>query len=126
MLRRIRKNIHGSKKRGSNSSASKASAKRRRVVEVISRDELPKVKRVFKNGQEVPGFGRKISDLFKHAITTDKRVRTETNIFNRSVSDSSVAVELALLKLPEYSSYTSRILVVGAGKMGRSIIFTEV
>ncbi|PHU14507.1 hypothetical protein BC332_15712 [Capsicum chinense] len=35
--------IHGSKKRGSGSSASKAPAKRRRFVEVISRDELPKL-----------------------------------------------------------------------------------
>ncbi|KAF3624571.1 hypothetical protein FXO38_30180 [Capsicum annuum] len=37
-----KKEIHGSKKRGSNSSPSKAPAKRRRVVEVIYRDELPK------------------------------------------------------------------------------------
>ncbi|PHT89607.1 hypothetical protein T459_04720 [Capsicum annuum] len=37
-----KKEIHGSKERGSDSSASKAPAKRRRVVEVISRDELPK------------------------------------------------------------------------------------
>ncbi|PHT87036.1 hypothetical protein T459_09142 [Capsicum annuum] len=38
-----KKEIHGSKKRGSNSSASKAPAKRR-VVEVIFKDELPKGK----------------------------------------------------------------------------------
>ncbi|KAM3247263.1 hypothetical protein P3L10_009030 [Capsicum annuum] len=37
-----KKVIHGSKNKRSNSSASKALAKRRRVVEVISRDELPK------------------------------------------------------------------------------------
>ncbi|PHU01398.1 hypothetical protein BC332_31185 [Capsicum chinense] len=37
-----KKEIHDSKKRGSNNSASKAPAKRRKVVEVISRDEFPK------------------------------------------------------------------------------------
>ncbi|KAF3633238.1 hypothetical protein FXO37_27142 [Capsicum annuum] len=89
-----KKECHGCKKRGSNSSASKASAKRRRIVEVIFRDELPKVKQVVENGQGVPGFGRKIGDLFKHAITAGKRVRTDTNISNGSVSVSSAVVEL--------------------------------
>ncbi|OIT27704.1 PREDICTED: glutamyl-tRNA reductase 2-like [Nicotiana attenuata] len=83
---------------------------------------LAQVKQVVKNGQGVPGFGRKISELFKHAITAGKRVRTETNISSGSVSVSSAAVELALLKLPEYSSSTARVLVVGAGKMGKLVI----
>ncbi|KAF3629791.1 hypothetical protein FXO38_09839 [Capsicum annuum] len=87
---------------------------------------LAQVKQVVKNGQEVPGAGRKIGDLFKHAIIAGKRVRTEINIFNGSVSVNSVVVELALLKLSEYSSCTTRILVVRAGKMGRLIIFTKV
>ncbi|KAF3627258.1 hypothetical protein FXO38_28853 [Capsicum annuum] len=89
-----KKEFHGCKKRGSNSSASKASAKRRRIVEVIFRDELPKVKQVVENGQGVPGFGRKKGDLFKHAITAGKRVRTDTNISNGSLSVSSAVVEL--------------------------------
>ncbi|KAJ8572469.1 hypothetical protein K7X08_008980 [Anisodus acutangulus] len=54
---------------------------------------LAQVKQVVKNGQGLPGFGRKI------------------------ISVSSAAVELALLKLPEYSSSTARVLIVGAGKM---------
>ncbi|KAF3630717.1 Kinase superfamily protein [Capsicum annuum] len=37
-----KKEIYGSKKKGSNTSGSKALAKRRRVIEVTSRDELPK------------------------------------------------------------------------------------
>ncbi|KAM3308057.1 hypothetical protein P3S67_009801 [Capsicum chacoense] len=40
-----KKEIHGSKKKESNTSGSKALAKRRRVIEVISRDELPKFER---------------------------------------------------------------------------------
>ncbi|CAN4107869.1 unnamed protein product [Withania somnifera] len=83
---------------------------------------LAQVKQVVKNGQGVPGFGRKISELFKRAITTGKRVRAETNISSGSVSVSSAAVELALLKLPEYSSSTARVLIVGAGKMGKLVI----
>ncbi|XP_059313842.1 glutamyl-tRNA reductase 1, chloroplastic-like [Lycium ferocissimum] len=83
---------------------------------------LAQVKQVVKNSQGVPGFGRKISELFKHAITAGKRVRTETNISSGSVSISSAAVELALLKLPEYSSSMAPVLIVGAGKMGKLVI----
>ncbi|KZV46381.1 glutamyl-tRNA reductase 1, chloroplastic-like [Dorcoceras hygrometricum] len=83
---------------------------------------LAQVKQVVKVGQGVVGFGRNISGLFKHAITVGKRVRTETNIAAGAVSVSSAAVELALMKLPESSHATSRILVIGAGKMGKLVI----
>ncbi|XP_055815065.1 glutamyl-tRNA reductase 2-like [Solanum dulcamara] len=86
---------------------------------------LAQVKQVAKNGQgeKVPGFGRKISELFKHAITAGKRVRTDTNISTGSVSVSSAAVELALLKhIPDSSSTSPRVLIVGAGKMGKLVI----
>ncbi|CAN4112005.1 unnamed protein product [Withania somnifera] len=45
----------------------------------------------------------------------------QTNISSGSVSVSSAAVELAFLKLPEYSS-SARMLIVGAGKMGKLVI----
>ncbi|KAG5548321.1 hypothetical protein RHGRI_013879 [Rhododendron griersonianum] len=83
---------------------------------------LAQVKQVVKSGQGVPGFGRKVSGLFKHAITVGKRVRTETNISTGSVSVSSAAVDLALMKLPESSYANVRVLVVGAGKMGKLVI----
>lgn len=83
---------------------------------------LSQVKQVVKTGQGVPGFDRKISGLFKHAITVGKRVRTETSISTGSVSVSSAAVELAMMKLPESSHATARMLVVGAGKMGKLVI----
>lgn len=75
-----------------------------------------------KVGQGVVGFGRNISGLFKHAITVGKRVRTETNIAAGAVSVSSAAVELALMKLPEPLHATARMLVIGAGKMGKLVI----
>lgn len=83
---------------------------------------LAQVKQVVKVGQGVTGFGRNISGLFKHAITVGKRVRTETNIASGAVSVSSAAVELALMKLPESCHSSARMLVIGAGKMGKLVI----
>ncbi|KAK4748334.1 hypothetical protein SAY87_014920 [Trapa incisa] len=83
---------------------------------------LAQVKQVVKVGQGVVGFGRNISGLFKHAITVGKRVRTETNIASGAVSVSSAAVELALMKIPESSHSKARMLVIGAGKMGKLVI----
>ncbi|XP_010061573.2 glutamyl-tRNA reductase 1, chloroplastic [Eucalyptus grandis] len=83
---------------------------------------LAQVKQVVKVGQGVVGFGRSISGLFKHAISVGKRVRTETHIASGAISVSSAAVELALMKIPESSHATARMLVVGAGKMGKLVI----
>ncbi|KAI8004702.1 hypothetical protein LOK49_LG08G00892 [Camellia lanceoleosa] len=83
---------------------------------------LAQVKQVVKVGQGVTGFGRNISGLFKHAITVGKRVRSETNIAAGAVSVSSASVELALMKLPESSHKTARMLVIGGGKMGKLVI----
>ncbi|XP_074263734.1 glutamyl-tRNA reductase 1, chloroplastic-like [Silene latifolia] len=83
---------------------------------------LAQVKQVVRVGQGIVGFGSNISRLFKHAITVGKRVRTETNIASGAVSVSSAAVELALMKLPEYCHASARMLVIGAGKMGKLVI----
>lgn len=83
---------------------------------------LAQVKQVVKISQGVPGFDRKIGGLFKHAITVGKRVRTETKISSGSVSVSSAAVELAQMKIPESSYDSVKVLVVGAGKMGKLVI----
>lgn len=83
---------------------------------------LAQVKHVVKVGQGAAGFGSEIGGLFKHAITAGKRVRTETNIASGSVSVSSAAVELSLTKLREPSFANARVLVVGAGKMGKLVI----
>ncbi|RDY06683.1 Glutamyl-tRNA reductase 2, chloroplastic, partial [Mucuna pruriens] len=84
---------------------------------------LAQVRQVVKSGQGVAGFDRKISGLFKQAISVGKRVRTETNISSGSVSVSSAAVELALMKRHD-SSFADDVgvLVVGAGKMGKLVI----
>lgn len=83
---------------------------------------LSQVKQVVRVGQGANGFGRNIDGLFKHAITAGKRVRAETNISAGAVSISSAAVELALMKLPKAKSPSARMLVIGAGKMGKLVI----
>ena len=51
-----------------------------------------------------------------------KGVRTETSIAVGAASVSSAAVELALMKLPKASHDSARMLVIGAGKMGKLVI----
>ncbi|CAL0331454.1 unnamed protein product [Lupinus luteus] len=83
---------------------------------------LSQVKQVVKSGEGVAGFDGKIRGMFKQAISVGKRVRSETDICSGSVSVSSAAVELGLRKLPESSYANARVLVVGAGKMGKLVI----
>ena len=56
---------------------------------------LAQVKNVFALGENVDGFGRHLSGLFKAAITAGKRVRSETSIASGAVSVSSAAAENA-------------------------------
>ncbi|KAG0592399.1 hypothetical protein KC19_1G249200 [Ceratodon purpureus] len=83
---------------------------------------LAQVKQVLKVGQEVSGFGRNLTGLFKQAITAGKRVRTETNISAGAVSVSSAAVELAVMKLPAGGVSRVNVLIVGAGKMSKLLV----
>ncbi|KAJ8429537.1 LOW QUALITY PROTEIN: hypothetical protein Cgig2_025723 [Carnegiea gigantea] len=83
---------------------------------------LTQVRQVVKVGRRVAGFGRNIIGLFNRAINVGKEVRASTNIAVGAVSVSSVAVELALKKLPKPSHATARLLVIGAGEMGKLLI----
>ncbi|CAL9202814.1 glutamyl-tRNA reductase 2-like [Musa acuminata AAA Group] len=83
---------------------------------------LAQVKQVVRVGQGSRGLGKNIDRMFKDAITAGKRVRCETNIASGAVSVSSAAVELALMKLPKSHSASARMLVIGAGKMGKLVI----
>lgn len=83
---------------------------------------LAQVKQVVKIAQSSGGLGKNIDRLFKDAISTGKKVRTETNISSGAVSVSSAAVELALMKLPASHALSARMLLIGAGKMGKLVI----
>ncbi|KAF8672457.1 hypothetical protein HU200_049669 [Digitaria exilis] len=83
---------------------------------------LAQVKQVVRSGQNSGGLGKNIDRMFKDAITAGKRVRSETNISSGAVSVSSAAVELALMKLPKTEALSARMLLIGAGKMGKLVI----
>ena len=81
---------------------------------------LCQVKKAYKLGQEHKGFKKVLDRLFKQAITAGKRVRNETKIGSGAVSISSAAVELAKIKVQDFTA--SNITVIGAGKMSRLLI----
>ena len=80
---------------------------------------LAQVKSVFQMGENVKGFGRHLTGLFKAAIVAGKRVRNETTIASGAVSVSSAAAELLQMKLPGESYEGTRVMIVGAGTMSK-------
>jgi glutamyl-tRNA reductase len=77
---------------------------------------LGQVRESLRQGLEQRSMGRVLSALFRQAVTTGKRARTETGVGRSSASVSSAAVELARKAFGDLRS--SRVLLVGAGKMG--------
>ena len=63
-----------------------------------------------------------LSRLFKHAVESGKRVRTETGISRHPVSIPSAAVTVAAEHLGTLEG--ARVLVVGAGQMGTGLAST--
>ncbi|CAD7703471.1 unnamed protein product [Ostreobium quekettii] len=83
---------------------------------------LAQVKQVYKVGQNCKGFGRHLKGLFMAAITSGKRVRSETTICSGAVSVSSAAAELAQLKLPTHNFDDAAVCIIGAGKMAALLV----
>jgi glutamyl-tRNA reductase len=81
---------------------------------------LAQVKQAHKVGQQYHGMGSILNRLFKQALTAGKRVRTETSIGTGAVSISSAAVELAHMKVRDFSNH--RVAILGAGKMSRLLV----
>jgi glutamyl-tRNA reductase len=63
-----------------------------------------------------------LSSLFRHAVESGKRVRTETGISRHPVSIPSAAVTVAAEHLGTLDG--ARVLVVGAGQMGTGLAST--
>jgi glutamyl-tRNA reductase len=63
--------------------------------------------------------GQLLSRLFRHAVESGKRVRTETGIGRHPVSISSAAVAVAAEHLGSLEG--ARVLVIGAGEMGEGV-----
>ena len=90
---------------------------------------LAQVKKMVRLGQEYRSVGPILNRLLTQAVSTGKRVRSETNLGTGAVSISSAAVELAQLKLAQARGSDDmlpldqeQVAVVGAGRMSRLLL----
>ena len=87
---------------------------------VIGESEiLGQVRSAWQLAQDEGGAKATLNLLFRHAIETGKRARTETSIGRGTASVSHAAVEMATERLG--SLVGRHVLVVGAGEMGEGI-----
>lgn len=80
---------------------------------------LGQVRRAYQVALAEGSAQRLLGAAFRRALKTGKRARSETGIAKNPASVSSAAVELARRALPGGSLTGRRVVVVGAGKMGR-------
>ncbi len=90
---------------------------------------LSQVKKMVRLGQQNKSLGPIFNRLLTQAVSTGKRVRSETNLGTGAVSISSAAVELAQLKLGQslgkdqlISLESEEVAVIGAGRMSRLLL----
>lgn len=90
---------------------------------------LSQVKKMVRLGQEYRSVGPILNRLLNQAVSTGKRVRSETNLGTGAVSISSAAVELAQLKVAQARGLSElmpldqeQVAVVGAGRMARLLL----
>ncbi len=78
------------------------------------------VRRAFERAQEEAACGPVLSALFRHALQTGKRVRTETGISKGTTSFAYAAVTVA--RGEDLAGLRgARVVVVGAGEMGLGV-----
>jgi glutamyl-tRNA reductase len=80
---------------------------------------LGQVRSAWQLARDEGGAKATLNLLFRHAIETGKRARTETSIGRGTASVSHAAVEMATERLGSLSG--RRVLVVGAGEMGEGV-----
>jgi glutamyl-tRNA reductase len=80
---------------------------------------LGQVREAWESAQGLGATRSTLNLLFRHAVETGKRARTETAISRGTASVSHAAVEMATDLLG--SMHQQRVLVVGAGDMGEGI-----
>ena len=80
---------------------------------------LGQVKSAWQAAADSGGARATLDLLFRHAVRTGKRARTETAIGRGTTSISHAAVELAVDRLGSLTG--RRVLVVGAGDMGAGV-----
>ncbi|MDP2291827.1 MAG: glutamyl-tRNA reductase [Actinomycetota bacterium] len=80
---------------------------------------LGQVRGAWETAQAEGGAKATLNLLFRHAIETGKRARTETSIGKHTASVSHAAVDMATERLGTLAG--RRVLVVGAGDMGEGV-----
>ncbi|CAB4570923.1 MAG: glutamyl-tRNA reductase [Actinomycetes bacterium] len=80
---------------------------------------LGQVRAAWELAQAEGGARATLNLLFRHALETGKRARTETAISRGTASVSSAAVEMATERLGSLDG--KRVLVLGAGEMGEGV-----
>ena len=81
---------------------------------------LGQVRTAWKRAREEGACGPRLDALFRHALETGKRARSETAIGRGVVSLSQAAVALATDRLGSLDG--CRIAVLGAGEMGEGVV----
>jgi glutamyl-tRNA reductase len=82
---------------------------------------LGQVRRSWERAQDERVSGPVLSELFRHAVRTGKRVRSETAIARGTTSFSYAAVELAEARRPGGLAGAVAV-VLGAGEMGAGVV----
>ncbi|HSL57695.1 MAG TPA: glutamyl-tRNA reductase [Acidimicrobiales bacterium] len=80
---------------------------------------LGQVKGAWELAQAESSAGSMLNLLFRHAVETGKRARTETTISHHTTSISQAAVAMAVDRLGRLTG--ARVLVLGAGEMGEGM-----
>ncbi len=80
---------------------------------------LGQVRSAFDVARSESAVGPALNALFQHALSTGKRVRSETSIGEHTASLSHAAVELVLERRP--SLHGQRVVLIGAGEVGSSV-----
>ena len=81
-------------------------------------DILGQVKDAYLQAQEAGTLGTSLHRLFREALNAGKHARTQTRIGDESASIATAAIEAAKARLGSLKNTT--VLVIGAGKMGRT------
>jgi glutamyl-tRNA reductase len=80
---------------------------------------LGQVRRAYQSAADEGMVQRVLGGAFRQALRVGKRARSETEIGRNPVSVSSAAVDLARRAFPSGSLDGKKVVIVGAGKMGR-------
>src|SRR5207248_4443655 len=80
---------------------------------------LGQVRQAWQSAHEEGTAGPRLAALFRHAVVTGKRARTETAIGRGTTSLAHAAVDMAARRLGSLAG--KRILLLGAGDVGESM-----